>query len=336
MSDKSYFKLSNAPADQPLSFDLEQKKFYMDKDAGDEDSVIDLSDAHAVANMKSIVSHSRPEWLQQFFSQMSSFVSKASPNATVDEDTGQLELGAKTMKSDLKRVCEDLAWLYEAQDRQSKEILLWVGEIILDYLARDTRDLTIEEAIGELGLLNRKNGFKWSLKTLARWPLVVQRIPAPIRQLPIPRTYLSEAALFSQPEDPGQKIQFNNARDAMLVAVSEKPDSWSRERFVSCMKELQAHFGVERIRNEGVSALQERLIAYYRIRNEAYQSGLVQTFYKNNDIPAKDVATWIYNIEAELIRRDKLPPDPLDKIPKGDGLTTTARSRIEKQQQAST
>lgn len=331
MSD-TYFKLSNAPEDQPLAFDLEKERLYRNTNAEDEDSVIDLSDTHSVANMKSIVSHSRPEWLQQFFSQMSSYVSKASPNATVDEDTGQLELGAKTVKSDLRRVCEDLAWLYEAQDRQSKEILLWVGEIILDYMARDTRDLTIEEAIEELGLLNRKNGVKWSMKTLARWPIVVQRIPAPIRQLPIPRTYLSEAALFSQPEDPNKKIQFNNARDAMLVAVAEKPDSWSRKRFVSCMKELQEHFGVEKIRNEGVSALQERLIAYYRIRHEAYQSGSPQAFYKNAGIPSKLVATWIYNIEAELIHRDRLQPDPMDKIPVGDGLTNTARKRLQKQQ----
>ena len=329
----TYFKLSNAPADQPLAFDLEQKKLYMDRDAEDDDSVIDLASTNFVASMRATLSHSRPEWLQQFFSQMNSYVAKSSSNASVDENTGQLELGANIAKSDLKNVCDNLAWLVEAQHRQNKEILLWIGEIILDYMARDTRDLSIEEAIEELGLLKRENGVKWTTKTLAKWPIVVQKIPAPIRQLPIPHTYLTEAALFSQPEDPGDKIQFNNARDAMLVAVSEKPDSWSRERFVSCMKELQEHFGVERIRNEGVAALQERLISYYRIRNAAYASGGVQSFYKENNIPSKDVATWIYNIEAELIRRQRLPEDPLGKIPRGDGLTVTARSRIEKQQQ---
>ena len=202
----------------------------------------------------------------------------------------------------------------------------------MDYGAWDTSDVSIEEAIEELGLLKRENGVKWSMKTLAKWPIVVQKIPAPIRQLPIPPTYLSEAALFAQPEDAGKKLQFNNARDAMLVAVSESPDSWTREKFVSCMKELQEHFGVERIRNEGVAALQERLIAYYRIRHAAYTSGMVQSFYKENNIPAKDVATWIYNIESELVRREKLPPDPLGKVPTGDGLTQSARDRISKQQ----
>ena len=98
------------------------------------------------------------------------------------------------------------------------------------------------------------------------------------------------------------------------------------------MKELQEHFGVEIIRNEGVAALQERLIAYYRIRHAAYTSGMVQSFYKENNIPAKDVATWIYNIESELVRREKLPPDPLGKVPTGDGLTQSARDRISKQQ----
>ncbi|MAO74689.1 MAG: hypothetical protein CL699_06935 [Chloroflexi bacterium] len=328
----TYFKLSNAPDDQPLALDLEKGKFYMNRDADSDDSVIDLRSTHSVARLKSTLSSNRPEWLQQFFCQMNDYVSKASTKAAVDESTGQLELGANIAKSDLKNVCDNLAWLYEAQHRQNKEILLWIGEIILDYMARDTRDLSIEEAIEELGLLKRENGVKWSMKTLAKWPIVVQKIPAPIRQLPIPPTYLSEAALFAQPEDAGKKLQFNNARDAMLVAVSESPDSWTREKFVSCMKELQEHFGVERIRNEGVAALQERLIAYYRIRHAAYTSGMVQSFYKENNIPAKDVATWIYNIESELVRREKLPPDPLGKVPTGDGLTQSARDRISKQQ----
>jgi hypothetical protein len=338
MKDDKFFKLANAPEDQPLAFDLRENKLYLDpstrgsEDPEDQEKIIPLDATHSVAQMKSTLTHSRPQWLKDFFKSMGDYVSQASGGATIDPGTGALTLDAAMPRTQLKKVVEHLAWLYEAQYRQNKEILLWIGEVILDYMARDTRDLTIEEAIEELGLLDRNNGVKWKLKTLARWPIVVQRIPAPIRQLPIPPTYLSEAALFAQPEDPDDKVKFGNARDAMLVAVAEKPDSWSRARFVNCMKELQDQFGMERQRNEGIAALQERLIAYYRLRWEANLSGDPQAFYKNNNIPPKEIASWIYNIECELISRGKMAEIATNHVPRGDGLTATARERALKMQ----
>lgn len=326
----SYLKLNNAPNAQPLSFDLEKGKLYLDKDKENPDSIISLDSANSVASMKSTVSASRPDWLKNFFGSMNDYVTQASKKAEIDTDTGALCLDAKATRSDLKAVCNSLAWLYEAQYRQNKEILLWIGEIILDYMARGSDDMTVEEAIESLGLLERNNGVSWSKKTLVKWPVVCQRIPHEIRQLPIPQTYLAEAALFSQPEDPNDRVKFRNMRDAMLVAVSEKPEAWSRARFVSCMKELQEHFGVTRVRNEGVGALQERLIAYYRLRYEAQNSGDPAAYFKNIGLDHKDVSTWIYNIEAELIGREKLEPDPKDRIPTGDGLTDSARQRVTK------
>ena len=329
-NDEKYFRLANAPEEQPLAFDLREGKLYTDKHQDDEDSIIDLDKAHSVAQMRSTLNQSRPKWLKEFFEQMNGYVSQASDKAEIDSETGQLSLHPDMTKSKLKEVCGNLAWLYEAQYRQNKEILLWIGELILDYMARAVTDMTIEEAIEELGLLDRSNGVKWKLKTLARWPVVVQRIPAPIRQLPIPPTYLSEAALFAQPDDVEDKIKFNNSRDAMLVAVSEKPDVWSRSKFVACMKELQDHFGMERSRNEGVSQLQERLIAYYRLQREAEGTNDIGAFYGNIGLDRKDVSQWIYNIEAALVDRNRMTASPTDQIPRGDGLTQTARERVMK------
>jgi len=322
-------RLSNAPENQPLALDVENGQLFLDKDSEDEGAIINLDSPASVSSLRGVINHSRPTWLKQFFGQIGGYVSEASTQAEIDPETGALALGGKITASDLKKVCAHLAWLYEAQYRQNKEILLWIGEIILDYMARSTVDLTIEETIEALGLLERDNGFKWKLKTLARWPLVVHRIPAAIRQLPIPPTYLSEAALFSQPEDPKAKIRFSNARDALLLSVADKPDAWSRQRLVNCMKELQEHFGVERTRNEGVAALQGRLLALYRLRHTAFSSpSSVQGYYKKLGLDETYVAQWIYNIESELIYRGKMEALPEDEIPSGDGLTKSAKKRI--------
>lgn len=325
-----YFKLSNAPDDQPLAFDLGAGKVYFDTPSGGDESNMDLDSPHSIANMSNTANHARPDWLKQFYGQMGSYVKDASDKAAIDEDSGELRLGVKMTASDLKKVCGNLAWLYEAQYRQNKEILLWIGEIILDYIARAPHDITIEEAIEGLGLLDRSNGVKWKLRTLARWPIVVQRIPAQIRQLPIPPTYLSEAALFAQPEDPAKKIAFSNARDSLLLAVADKPDSWSRARFVNCMKELQEAFGIERMRNEGVAALQARLLSLYRIRELSHNRGSTSEYYKSLGLSLTDVCNWIYNIESELIHRGKMEALPEDDIPSSDGLTKNARERIAK------
>ncbi len=322
-------RLSNAPESQPLALDVENGQLFLDKDADDEGATINLDSPASVSSLPGAIRHSRPDWLKQFFGQMDGFVGNASKQAGIDPETGALSLGGKITASDLKKVCRDLAWLYENQYRQNKEILLWIGEIILDYMARSTVDPTVEEAIEALGFLERDNGVRWKLKTLARWPLVVQRIPPAIRQLPIPPTYLSEAALFSQPEDPKAKIRFSNARDALLLSVADKPDAWTRQRLVNCMKELQEHFGVERTRNEGVAALQHRLLALYRLRHTAFSSPLsVQGYYKKLGLDEKYVSTWIYNIESELIYRGKMEAVPEDEVPSGDGLTKTAKKRI--------
>jgi hypothetical protein len=318
------FKIQNAPQDQPLFFDTDAGVMFSDPE--DAESSIDISMPHAVATG---VADTKPQWMSDFYTQMNGYVNQSSPKASID-GLGQLLLSPDMPKSSLKKVCDHLAWLYEAQFRQNKEILLWIGEVILDYMARSTNPVTIEEAIEELGLTKRENGVKWSMKTIARYPIVVQKIPPKIRQLNIPPTYLSEAALFSQPQDPVQKTQFCNARDAILVAISKSPDLWSRSKFVACMKELQEHFGMTPTRNEGVSALQERLIAYYRIAKMAAESGDIDAYYTSIGLDRKEVATWIYNIESALIDRNRLEPDPLEAIPKGDGLTETARNRVTK------
>lgn len=322
-----FFKLTNAPDEAPIAFQLGEGKAYLDKDAEDDDSVIDLGSVHAVANMKSTVAAARPEWLKQFFNQMNTYVSSSGgENVEIDPETGALSLGAKMAKSELRKLVENLAWLVESQHRQTKEILLWIGECILDFIARDTRqDLTVEEAIEELGLLERENGYKWSMKTLVKWPVVISRIPASIRSLPIPPTYLSEAALFAMPEDPQERIAFGNARDVLLMSVADKPNVWSRSTFVACMKELQDRFGIERQRNEGTSALLLRLIDLYRLRDN-YSEDTV------TGISKRDVADWIYNIENELISRDRLPASPTGRVPTSDGLTKGARERIAREQ----
>lgn len=335
---KNYLKFANAPQNQPMSIDLDKGEMYLSKSEGDPDGKIDIAKANSVSQTKAALTQARPKWLTDFFAQMDTVIQaasggdgKKSPNlVNIDTNTGELAISPNMPKSDIKKVCSHLAWIYEAQYRQNKEILLWIGELILDYIAREThREITIEEAIEELGLLERNNGVKWKVKTLCKWPIVVQRIPAPIRQLPIPPTYLTEAALFSQPEDPMDKIKFNNARDAMLVAVAENPDGWSRSKFVGCMKELQEYFAVGLTRNEGIASLQSRLICYYRLQREAAMSSQApKSFYANLGLDEKEVATWIYNIENELIVRGKLPEQPFDEIQKGDGLTPSARERI--------
>jgi len=313
-----------------LSFDLDSGKLYVDSLGENDEIAISLNQPRSVAQMSETLQQSRPQWILDFYSQMNTYVGQASNKASIDTKNGQLVLDVAMPKSSLRKVCEHLAWLYEAQSRQNKEILLWIGELILDYIARSGSPITVEEAIEELGLLERENGVRWSMKTLANWSVVAQKIPSEIRQLPIPPTYLAEAAMFAQPQDPDERVQFNNARDALLVAVSNKPDSWSKSKFVACMKELQEEFGMERTRNEGVSALQERLIRLYRLRTIAQESGDIDTFYTNIGLKRKDVSAWIYNIEAALIERDKLEPDPLAIIPSGDGLTEAARERAAK------
>ena len=326
---ESYFKLKSPPHDCPLAFDIESGKCYLNKDQSDPDSVINLANLQSVADAKTTLKNSRPAWLKEFFGSMDTYVADEANGgkARIDPDTGLLEIDPKTTTSELKSICSKFAFLFEAQARQNKEILIWIGEIILDYIARASGDCTVEEAIDALGLCERQNGVKWSYKTLFRFPLVAQRIPASIRQLPIPVSYLCDAAAFSMPEDPKQRVMFSNARDAMLLSVAENPDVWSRTKFCDCMKELQQAFGMERMRNEGISSLRERLIAYYRLRHLAIASGDPKAFYANQNMNEKEVSEWIYNIEAELISREKLNPDPL-VIPTGDGLTQAARDRL--------
>ena len=310
-----------------MSLDLGAGKLYLDTLVEDEEIAIPLNQPQSVARLSSTLQQSRPQWILDFYSQMGTYVNQASNKASIDSQTGQLLLDPSMPKSSLRKVCDHLAWLYEAQNRQNKEILLWIGELILDYIARAGITITLEEAIEELGLTKRENGVRWSVKTLARWAVVAQKIPAEIRQLPISPSYLAEAAMFAQPDDPDEKVQFNNARDALLTAVANKPDLWSRSKFVACMKELQDEFGLQRTRNEGVSALQERLINLYRLRNFAETCHDVDAFYKSLGLKRADVSSWIYNIEAALIDRDKLDPDPTAIIPTGDGLTEAARER---------
>lgn len=326
---KEIVKIASSPEGQPLSVDLKKGRLYSDPNNLDEEFAIRLDAPNEVAKMKKTSDFSRQQWVKDFFGQMSDYVKGAHKKAEIDSETGELLIDPKMPKSGLRDVCNNLAWLYEAQYRQNKEILLWIGEIILDYIARDTMGtMTIETAIEELGLLKRDNGVKWKLRTLVKWPIVVQRLPAPIRQLPIPPSYLTEAAIRSQPEDPQDKVKFNNARDALLVSVAEKPEAWSRQRFVACLKELQDHFGIDRQRNEGTADLQARLIAYYRLQREAENSGDIDSYYENLGLDRKEVATWISTIEISLFTRHKLTIDPKEEVPRGDGLTEKARERL--------
>ena len=331
MSEEKSTKLviANAPEEQPVAIDIVRGKLYLDKDLDSDEFAIPLDSPSAIINLKG-QKLTNPKWVSEFFEQMSGYVRTANPNADIDKN-GQLILSPNIPKSGLKQVCNNLAWLYEAQYRQNKEILIWIGEVILDFIARDTRgDMSVEEAIEQLGLLDRENGVKWKLRTLVKWPLVVQKIPHEIRQLPIPPTYLALAAEMKAPDDPNDRKRFSNARDALLVAVADKPDCWSRTRFANCMKELQEHFDVERSRNEGVAALMQRLISYYRLQREAGQSPDQDRFYQDLGLDRKEVASWIISIEAALQDRGKLPSDPMESIPRGDGLTETARKRVSK------
>tara|TARA_R110000764_G_scaffold17520_4_gene48149 strand:+ start:1030 stop:2043 length:1014 start_codon:yes stop_codon:yes gene_type:complete len=321
---KDLHSLANAPENQPVSFDLASNQLYLNKPDSSDESTLDLTIPNVICNTKAAAMTSRPDWVTQFFERMNDYVGAATPVASISPN-GELAIDAAATSSDLKEACSHLAWLYESQMRQNKEILVWIGEIILDYIARASHSPTVEEAIEELGFLDRDNGFKWKLKTLAKWPIVAMKIPHEIRQLPIPQTYLSEAAIFSQPEDPEKRVKFANVRDAMLLSAAENPEEWSRSKIVSCMKELQHEFGVESHRNEGILSLQNRLICLYRIQREVERG---YTTYAKIGVDEKEVAAWLYNVEAELQFRRKLDPDPTAEIPVGDGLTKAARERI--------
>jgi hypothetical protein len=326
-----FFILASSPEDDPIALDLDSGELYLNKKESEEgEKVMSLTIPNGVATTSTTaLALKRPDWMSEFFTQMDDYVGSSSKNAKIDEN-GQLHLAPNITASDIKAVCGNLTWLYEAQYRQNKEILLWIGEIILDHIARSTDDVSIEGAIEDLGFLSRENGFRWKLKTLVKWPIVVKKIPIAIRQLPIPATYLTEAAMFGGPDDLNDKIKFNNARDALLISVSQKPDSWSRERFVNCMKELQEKMGIERNRTEGISALRERLISYYRLKSVAESSGDPKGFCERQNLDYADINQWIYSIEGELICRGKLDPIPENSSLTGDGLTQAARLRLEK------
>lgn len=322
--ESNQYTLANSPENAQISFDPKSNKIFLSKDENSDDSTIDMSVPDSISKTKSVANVARPEWVTQFFTRMNDYIGASTKSASISSD-GQLSMDAKATSSDLKEACSHFAWLYESQMRQNKEILVWIGEIILDYMARASHDPTIEEAIEELGFLDRDNGVKWKLKTLAKWPIVVQRIPHAIRQLPIPQTYLAEAAMFSQPQDPEKRTKFCNVRDALLLSAAENPDAWSRTKIVACMKELQSEFGVESHRNEGITSLQSRLIGLYRLRNEVERG---YRTYSKLGLDEKEVSAWIYNIESELQYRRMMNPDPVAEIPVGDGLTQAARERI--------
>ena len=330
------FTLTQAPlSKKPLIFDLSKNRILIgedDPELGDTGTALDLSNPNSVCQTKDYTSNPnvRPQWIKEFFKSIDKYVQTASKEASVDPDTGELQLSPSLSVSELKSVCTNLTWLYESQHRQNKEILVWIGEVILDYIARSPMDLSIEEAIEQLGFLKRANGFKWKMKTLVKWVVVAQKISPEVRQLPVAPSYLSEAAMFASPEDVGKKVQFENSRDALLMAIAEEPEEWSRAKFVACMKELQDVFGMERKRNEGTGALRERLIYFYRLREETghLSEDQANAMLRKVGITRNDLGSWIYNIEAELIYRGSMEPDPFEGVRVGDGLTDSARNRV--------
>ena len=317
--------LANAPDNVPIGIDLDTGVVHIDKPSTtDEGLMIDINKPNCIIGSKALSNVENQDWVNQFFERMDAYIKASSPCVGVSK-SGELIIEAHATPTALKDACNHLGWLYESQSRQNKEILIWIGEIILDYIAKSPHDLSVEEAIEELGYLDRDNGVKWKLKTLAKWPIVVLKIPHEIRQLPIPQSYLSEAAVFAQPEEPVAKIKFANCRDALLLSVAESPEEWSRNKFVACMKELQQTFGVESTRNEGVASLQGRLICLYRLQREVEQG---HTTFAKLGLSDHEIAAWVYNIESELQYRKVIDPDPTANIPVGDGLTKAARERI--------
>jgi hypothetical protein len=329
---ENFLNLANAPDECPIAIDIANGKAYLNEPASDNSVSVDLTMPNAIIATQAMKDIETPAYVTQFFERMNDYVKAAAPSTTITTD-GQLAIAAHATTTDLKEACNHLTWLYESQTRQNKEILVWLGEIVLDYIARASHDPSVEEAIEELGFLERNNGIKWKLKTIAKWVVVAQRLPHEIRQLPVPQTYLAEAAVFSQPEDPISKIKYCNARDALLLSVAKNPEEWSRSKFVACMKELQHSFGVEATRNEGVASLQGRLICLYRLQREVNEG---HTTYAKLGIADNEVVAWIYNIESELQYRKVIDPDPTAEIPVGDGLTKSARERIVKKSEAST
>jgi hypothetical protein len=332
MEKEHYCTLINAPKSQPVSFSTTSGKLFLNKDEESDDSVINLSTPNAICNGRGVREIETPEWVGHFFERMDDYSKTATKAVSISKD-GQLSIEANATPKDLKQITSHLAWLFESQSRQNKEILVWIGEIILDYMARASHSPSIEEAVDDLGFLERDNGVKWKMKTLVKWVVVAQRIPHEIRQLPVPQSYLAEAALFARPEDPEKRVKFDNIRDAMLLSVAENPDEWSRNSFVACIKELQHEFDVTPTRNEGISSLQTRLIQLYRLQREV-ENGY--TTYAKLGLDVGEISAWIYNMEFELQYRHKMNPDPTQEIPKGDGLTQAARERIIKKSEAIT
>jgi hypothetical protein len=320
----NHIVLANSPESQPVSFDLVSNTLFRNEDEAAEESTLSIATPNMISRANAVAAIARPAWVSSFFATMNDLVSSTSKSASISED-GSLIIGLDATATDLKGISNHLAWLYESQMRQNKEILVWLGEVILDYIARSTHDPTVEEAIEELGFLDRENGIKWKMKTLCKWVIVAQRIPHEIRQLPLPQTYLSEAAMFAHPEDPDSKVKFANIRDAMLLSAAENPDDWSRSKFTACMKELQHAFGIQSNRNEGVASLQGRLIAMYRIQRAVERC---ETTYQLIGVEAHEFNAWIYNVESELQYRSVIASDPTEDIPIGDGLTKQARERI--------
>jgi len=330
--ESSLIKFTSAPQTSSISIDLDGGKMFTDKNSEEPSVTIDLT----VPGSFAMTVVNNDEDMKPFYGSMGQFMESITTNkVAVDRDTGELIISPSAMKSDLIRLSVSLAGMAEKQEQESKAVKIWMGEAILDYIAKAPYEITIDEAIEQLGFLERASGIiNWKPSTLARWPAIVQRIPHNILRLPIPQSYLAEAALTKAPEGPIDKIKFNNARDALLVHVSQNRSQWSKSKFVSCMKELQDAFKIARSRGESVSLMYERLVQLYRLRHEAHMTGNPTAYYQSIGLGIKDVANWIYNIEAELISKEKLEPDPKDQIPANDGLSAAARQRIADAQQS--
>ena len=311
-------KLTNAP-DVGIMFDFDSGSVQI----GDGESGADLTKPNSVA-MSSLVPET-PGWMKSFYQQMDGITK--SEMIGIDHDSGNLVIEPELPQSDLAKFVEVLAFVFESQYRQNKEILLWLGELILIHSTQN--GLTLEEAIEKLKLTERNNGVTWSMRTLVKWPVVVQRIPESIRRLPIPPSYLAEAALFKQPEDPAQRVQFNNSRDALLLSVAKNPSQWSRNRFCASMKEIQTLMGIPQQRDEGVRILMKRLISFYRIRSSVRESEMKPKF----GFVLSDISAWITALEFGLARRGVIPDNPEDEVVAGDGRTEQTRQKNSKRKE---
>jgi hypothetical protein len=225
----------NLPCNQSTNLDIIMNDLY--EDTPEEGIIATPKEEPAVVHDPS------PQWVRQYRGELTDMLVTLNSGCFINPDTGLLVIPPAVQPDEIALVSRGMAGLFEIQTRQNKEILVCLGHAILAYADRAQK--TLEEAIDEMRLTERKNGVVWSMATLIAMPRVVERFPQEVLNLPVPWTYLVHAAGFAEPEDPEELAKFANDRDDLIRAAAADPSSWNREKLANEVKALQEKYNVK-------------------------------------------------------------------------------------------